>query len=149
MTQFERSEDSWLLNLGFVSEHSEQNMLLYGYISSPGISHVELMFDANKRCIKYAIVLDQKAYRRYKLQSWLERKSGLLAKLALLSFLRMFGSYDPAARITRCIRDYAGPSWSTSTEVLSVERYSEVVSACGTEGWVFQDGPSQGAGTPG
>ncbi len=148
-TPFERPNEVWLLNLGYVSEHSEQNLLLYGYLSAPGVANVELMVDVVKNHVKYAIVLDARSYKWYKLQRWLEGKSGLLSKLVLLCFLRRLGSYDPAARIARCVKDYAGSSWTTSAEVMSVKQYLNIVGKSGTQGWVFKDGIGEGAGTPG
>lgn len=146
---YETPEDVWLLNLGYISDHSEQNLMLYGYVSNPGVLNVELMIDVEQKHVRYAIVLNQRSHFRYKAQGWLESKSGLLAKLALLCFLRMFGSYDPAARIAQCIRDYAGAAWSTSTEVLSVSEYKQIVDSSGTTGWVFKDRLDKGAGAPG
>jgi len=148
MTGIPQTNEVWLLNLGYVTEHSEQNLILYGYLSAPDVSNVELMIDVDKKIVRYAVVLGKKGHFRYQLQRWLEGKSGLLGKLALLLFLRRLGSYDPAERIKWCIRDYAGPSWTTSTEVLSVKEYVKRTSESGAEGWVFQVGDSEGGRTP-
>lgn len=113
--------------------------MLYGYLSAPGVANVELMIDVAKKHVKYAIVLDAASFKRYKLQRWLEGKSGLLSKLALFCFLRRLGSFDPAARISRCVKDYAGSTWTTSTEVMSVKQYLKIVGDSGTQGWVFKE----------
>jgi hypothetical protein len=136
---FAHPDDVWLMNMGYVSENSEQNLILYGHLATPGVTNVELMINAEKRLICYAIALNPASYRRYKLQRFLEQKSGLFSKLALLFFLRINGSYDPAARIVRCIRDYAGPSWSTTTEVLNVKQYLKIINSGGSQGWVFKE----------
>jgi hypothetical protein len=146
---FERPEEVWLLNLGYVSAHSEQNLMLYGYLAAPGVRHVEMMIDVRDKEMKYAVVLETSSYRRYKLERWLESKSGLLGKLGLLCFLRVSGSYDPGARIARCVKDYAGPQWKTSTEVLSVSQYQARVSKGRAQGWFFKDGIDESPGTPG
>ena len=52
-----QSPDMWLLNLGYVSEHSEQNLILYGYISTRGVVNVELTIDVENYKIKYKVVL--------------------------------------------------------------------------------------------
>lgn len=149
MNRNQLPDDVWLMNLGYVTEHSEQNLLLYGYLSAPDVTNVELMIDVETKKVYYAIILGKKGHFRYRLQTWLEGKTGVLAKLALLLFLRRLGSYDPADRIKICLRDYAGPSWTTITEVLSVKQYEERISSGGAQGWVFQTGISQGSGTPG
>lgn len=143
-----RTDEVWLLNLGLTTDHSEQNLILYGYISAPGVTNVELMIDVEKKHIKYAVVLDKKAHRRYRLQRYLESNGGLFKKLALFFFLKRVGPYDPATRIDRCVKDYAGSAWSTSTEVLSVEEYFKIVGDSRGKGWFFKDGIDQGAGTP-
>lgn len=148
-----QSPDMWLLNLGYVSEHSEQNLILYGYISTRGVVNVELAVDSDKYVIKYAVVLCSRSYFVYMIQKRLESKNGLLSKLMLLCFLKFFGTRDPSARIARCVRDYAGNSWKTSVEVLSAREYNEASAKAAAsaaadtstddraKGWLFANRP--------
>jgi hypothetical protein len=136
----EKPDEVWLLNLGYVSEHSEQNLMLYGYLSTPGVLNVEMLIDVEKKLIRYAVVLSNRSHFWYRLQKLLEGGGGLYRKLALLLFLRRFGSYDPAARILRCIRDYAGPQWTTETEVLAVKQYLAATQESQGRGWFFKEG---------
>lgn len=138
------SPDTWLLNLGYVSENSEQNLLLYGYISSRGVINVELMMDPANWLIKYAVVLDVRSYRRFKLQRWLEKKTGLFFKIMLYFFLKVFGNYNPAVRISRCVKDYAGKQWKTQVEITNVKQYNEITANRGAEGWFFEGRTSEG-----
>lgn len=124
-----QSPDMWLLNLGYVSEHSEQNLILYGYISTRGVANVELIIDVDSYIIKYKIVLGGRCHFMYTTQKKLEVGKSLLSKLMLLCFLKVFGTYDPSARIARCVRDYAGKSWKTSVEVMSVSEYNKASEA--------------------
>lgn len=134
------SPDTWLLNVGYISENSEQNLILYGYISSRGVANVELMINTSEWLIKYAVVLNSSSYRRFRFQKWLESKTGLFFKLVLFSFLKMFGSYNPSARIAKCVRDYAGNRWKTQVEVMNVKQYNKAINDSGTKGWFFQNG---------
>lgn len=145
-TPYELPDDVWLLNLGYVSEHAEQNLMLYGYIACPGIVNVELMVDVAHTRMLYATVLDRKAHFLYQIQQTLARKPSILRKLVLLAFLKFFGSYDPAVRIARCVRDYAGPTWKTQVEVISAKRYLKVVSSDRAKGWFFKDGIDEDTG---
>ena len=124
-----QSPDMWLLNLGYVSEHSEQNLILYGYISTRGVVNVELTIDVENYKIKYKVVLGNRCRFMYTTQKKLEGGTSLLSKLMLLCFLKVFGTYDPSARIARCVRDYAGKSWKTSVEVFSVSEYNKASEA--------------------
>ena len=125
------SPDTWLLNLGYVSENSEQNLILYGYLSSRGVVNVELLIDVEQWLIKYAVVLNRRSWCLFRLQRWLDTKTQLRWKLALFCFLKVFGSYNPNARISRCVRDYAGKQWKTQVEVIDVKRYNEAAAASG------------------
>ena len=134
-----QSPDMWLLNLGYVSENSEQNLLLYGYISTRGVVNVELLLDVENWLIKYAVVLGGRSYFMYNTQKKLECKSGLWSKLKLLCFLKFFGSNDPVQRIRKCVKDYAGSSWKTQIEVMSVKQYNKIAeSGNGTKSWFFE-----------
>lgn len=133
------SPDTWLLNVGYVSENSEQNLLLYGYLSAPGVVQVELLINSENYLIKYAVVLSTKSMRLVKLQKRLESSTSIFGKLLLTAFLKVFGSYNPAARISRCIKDYAGAQWQTATEVLDVKQYNKICDETGSKGWFFKD----------
>lgn len=145
-TPFDTPDDVWLLNLGVVSEHAEQNLLLYGYIACPGILNVELLVDVDKLNIKYAVVLDRKANFLHRLQLRLASKRTLIRKIMFLLFLKWFGSYDPAVRIARCVRDYAGPTWKTQVEVVSAKRYLKATSGDRAKGWFFEEGLGEDPG---
>jgi hypothetical protein len=142
------SDDVWLMNLGYITEHSEQNLMLYGHLAAPGVQHVELMLDSKKLEIHYAIFLNAKSYRWYKLQRYLSSKDGLLSKLMLFLVLRSVGSYDPESRLKRCVTDYAGPVWRVFTEVINVKQYLKITSGGRAEGWVFKDRPRENSGIP-
>lgn len=148
-TPFERPDDIWLLNLGYVSEHAEQNLMLYGYIACPGVVNVELMLDVDHLQVQYAVVLDSKALRLYNLQRWLMTFGGVWGKLILLLFLKWFGSYDPARRIAKCIKDYAGPTWKVQVEVIGAKRYLEAANEGRAKGWLFKAGIDESPGAPG
>jgi hypothetical protein len=140
---FQKPDDVWLLNLGYVSEHAEQNLLLYGYISCPGVANVELMLDVDLLEMRYAIVLSKKTAKLVKMQQSLQEKQGLWGKLMLFLFLKWFGSYNPAQRVIRCVRDYAGPTWKVNVEVVDAKQYLEVINAAdgsGAKGWFFKNG---------
>lgn len=131
--------DTWLLNVGYVSENSEQNLLLYGYLSAPGVLQVELLIDAENYLIKYAVVLGGKSLILFRLQKRLESITAIYGKLLLACFLKFFGSYNPAARISRCVKDYAGERWRTATEVIDVKQYNKVSEQDRAKGWFFKD----------
>jgi hypothetical protein len=97
------------------------------------------MVDAANWLIKYAVVLGMNNYRFFRFQRWLESRTGLFFKLVLFCFLRLFGSYNPNARIARCVRDYAGKQWKTQVEVMNVKQYNKAVSDSGTKGWFFEN----------
>lgn len=133
------SPDNFLINLGYISEVSEQNLILFGHIAMNGVVQVELQANVEKNQIKYALVIDGKNYKKWRLQKWLESKSGLFAKIGLLCFLRVFGAYNPVFRIAKNVKEYAGPLWRTHVEVLSVEQYNKIIAESGSEGWLFKE----------
>ncbi len=143
-SQLWAAPDTWLLNVGYVSENSEQNLLLYGYLSAPGVLQAELLIDAENYLIKYVVVLGGKSLTLFKLQKRLESMTTIYGKLFLACFLRFFGSYNPQARINRCVKDYAGERWKTTTEVIDVKQYNKNAEQDRAKGWFLKDRADEG-----
>ena len=132
------SDSVWLLNLGYISDNTEQDLIFFAYMSTPGVVTAELVIDVALKSIKYAIILNKRSYFRFSVEKWLEKRSGLWAKLALLCFLRVFGTYDPTNQVDRSVKEYAGKDWKTSVEVVDVSKYQKL-NENRTENWFFKE----------
>lgn len=138
------SPDTWLFNVGYISENAEQNLILYGYLSAKGVINVELMIDVDNWLIRYMVVFGTREHSKYKIQKYLESKTSLFYKLVLFCFLKVFGNYDPCGRIARCVKDYAGKKWKTQVEVMSVRQYNKATNDGGSQSWFFKGRVDEG-----
>lgn len=138
------SPESWLLSMGYMSDNTQQNLVLYGYLAVPGVQAVECAVDSPSGTVRYVVALEQSSWRWYKLQTWFASKTNILFKLALLLLLRRKGTYEPHARISRCVKDYLGQEWSAAVEVISVREYNKLVSGPRKQGWFLQEGDGPG-----
>jgi hypothetical protein len=133
------SPDSWLLSIGIISEQAEQNLMLYAYLSTPGVLFAEFVVDIEKRNIQYVLVLSRKSRMLLAIQEFLFARRNLLSKLILAFILKLFGSYNPKVRIVRCLRDYIGSDWTVQVEVVNVKQYNKVTNNNHAKSWFFKE----------
>ena len=139
MSMFNRP-DAWLLHLGHLTEVSEQNLILYGYIACPGVMSVECAINAPSYQARYLVILNKRAMLWYKVQRWLNSKRKIWASLMLLLLLKLVGPFNPEIRINRCVKDYAGERWNTYVEVVSARQYANGAVGDRAKGWFLPKG---------
>jgi hypothetical protein len=101
--------DRWLLNTGVITSSVENNLVLYGYLSSPDVLDVHIELNVEAKTIHYTLSMAKNDVKKY--QKFLKRHNkykdskSLWGKYQQLRLLK-YRLLDVEANIQHFIKDY-------------------------------------------
>lgn len=118
-------QQRWLLNNGLVSENTKNQLFFYGSIAHKDIQALEVEVDVEKKMVAYRLFFDKKLMKKIDLYAELSKSTTLLGMWRFRRLLRKEGTLDFNAILSRFVKDFCGPTWHTSVEVLDFTKYVE------------------------
>jgi hypothetical protein len=115
----------WLLNNGFVTDDVKNQLFFCGSIAHKEVQAVELDLVPEKKLVNYKIYFDQKLIKKIEKYHVLSKSTGLFGMWRFNRFLKKEGALDFTQIMTKLVRDFCGPGWTATVEIVDFNAYIE------------------------
>lgn len=115
----------WLLNNGIVHDSIKNQLFMYGSIVHKNVLALELSVEVEKKTITYKIYLDSKTLKKISKFNNLKNDNSFLGLFLLKRFIKKEGNLDFKGILGTFIKDYCGPNWLVTLEILDFNNYKE------------------------
>lgn len=124
-------QQRWLLNNGLVSDNVKNQLFFYGSIVHKNVQAVELDINPEKKLVAYKIYVDKSLLKDIALYGKLSKSTSLFGMWRFKRLLKREGALDFQLLLSKFVRDFCGPTWNVSAEVVDFNTYIEGI---GVEG---------------
>ena len=115
----------WLLNNGFITDDVKNQLFLCGSIAHKEVQAVELDLEPIAKKVKYRIFVDSDLIKKIDKYHVLSKSTSVFGMWRFKRFLKREGALDFHQILNKLVRDFCGPSWSATVEVLDFNTYVE------------------------
>lgn len=122
-------QNRWLLNNGLISDNAKNQLFFYGSIVHKDVMAVELDVEPNQKLAKYKIYVDSVLLGKIQLYFKLMNSTSIIGMWRLKRLLKKEGSLDFNSILVKFVKDFCGPMWNASVEVVNFDTYVEGVDA--------------------
>jgi hypothetical protein len=133
-------QQRWLLNNGLITDTVKDQLFFYGSIVHPDVQAVEVKLKPEEKSVDYTIYVTKKTLSRIALYNKLATSTSLFGMWRFKRFLKKEGSLNFQGMLSKFVKDFCGPTWSTKLTIIDFDVY---VDSIGVEG--EPDGTSQPA----
>lgn len=113
----------WLLNNGFITDDVKNQLFFAGSIAHKEVQAVELDLEPENKKVHYKIYVDSSLIKKIGKYQTLSKSTGLFGMWRFKRFLKKEGALDFHQILNKLVRDFCGPAWSCSVEVLDFTSY--------------------------
>lgn len=130
----------WLLNNGLITDDIKNQLFLCGSIVHKEVQAVELELDVTSeiKVVNYKIYVNNDLKKKIEKYSVLSKSTSLFGMWRFKQLLKKEGSLDFQQILYKFVKDFCGPKWNVTVEIVDFESYIE-----GLEGQSENDGRSQ------
>ncbi len=115
----------WLLNMGVMPDIVKNNLFMYGSLVHKGILAVDLDIDPASKHLTYKLYVDKALLKRIDRFNKLRQSNSLFSLWRLKRLLLKEGNLDFKFLLNNFIKDYCGPTWNVSLELIDYTHYKE------------------------
>lgn len=116
-------QQRWLLNNGLISDDVKNQLFFCGSIVHKDVRAVEVDIVAEERLINYKIYFDQDLIKKIEKYNLLSKSTGLFSMWQFKRFLQKEGTLDFQNMLSKFVRDFCGPKWSTQVTIVDFDIY--------------------------
>lgn len=115
----------WLLNNGFITDDVKNQLFFCGSIVHKEVQAVELDLEADKKLVHYKIYVNSDLLVKMARYQVLSKSTTIFKLWQFKRFLKKEGALDFDQILTKLVKDYCGPTWNVSLNVLDFNTYVE------------------------
>lgn len=115
----------WLLNNGLVTDDVKNQLFFCGSIVHKEVQAVELDLVPENKHVSYRIYVEKDLIQKIDKYHSLSKSTSLFGMWRFKRFLKKEGSLDFQQVLTKFVKDFCGPKWSVSVEVVDFSTYVE------------------------
>ena len=115
----------WLLNNGFVTDDVKNQLFFAGSIAHKEVQAVELDLEPESKKVKYRIFVDAQLIKKIDKYQVLSKSTSLFGLWRFKRFLKKEGALDFHQILNKLVKDFCGPTWSATVEVVDFNTYVE------------------------
>jgi len=113
----------WLLNNGLVTDDVKNQLFFCGSIVHKDVQAVELRIDAEQKHVYYTIYVQKDLLKKIDKYNTLSKSDKLFDLWRFKRLLKKEGSLDFNKVLNGFVRDFCGPKWKVSVEILDFNSY--------------------------
>ncbi len=113
----------WLLNNGFITDDVKNQLFFAGSIAHKEVQAVELDLEPENKMVRYKIYVDSKLIKKIGQYQTLSKSTSLFGMWRFKRFLKREGALDFTQIMNKLVRDFCGPTWSATVEVVDFNTY--------------------------
>lgn len=115
----------WALNNGIVSDNVKNQLFIYGSIVHKEIQAVELFLDQDKKMVQYTLYVEKVLLEKINNYNVLSKSTSLFGMWRFKRLLQKEGSLDFQQILNNFVKDFCGPKWSATVNVVDFNTYVE------------------------
>lgn len=115
----------WLMNNGLLNDAAKNQLFVYGSIVHKDVQAVELEIDVSTKKISYQIFVNRSLMNKIAKYKKLSTSKGFFDMWKFKRLLTKDGNLNFQHVLTRFVKDFCGPSWTTVVEVKDADTYVE------------------------
>lgn len=115
----------WLMNSGLFTDSAKNQLFTYGTLIHREVRAIEVDIDPEKKVVSYKAFFDKRMLKKIEKYEKLSKETGFWGLRSFKKFLEKEGDLNFRNILTGFVRDFCGPGWSVSLEVLDFDGYIE------------------------
>ena len=125
----------WLLNIGLIPDDVKNQLFFCGSIVHKEVQAVEVDIVPDNKLVKYKIYIEQDLIKKIELYNVLSKSTTLFGMWRFKRLLKKEGALDFQQVLNKFVKDFCGPKWSVSVEIVDFNSYvEELGEQSGTDG---------------
>lgn len=134
-------QERWLMNNGLITDSAKNQLFFCGSIVHKDVCSLDLAIDPEKKIVSYNIFVDKKLLDKVNKYKELSTKKDLISMWRFKRLLKKEGNLNFTGILNKFVKDYCGPKWAVSVEVLDFAKYNEDSGGDDGDGWVLDQLP--------
>jgi hypothetical protein len=126
LTEF-LDQQRWLLNNGLITDSVKNQLFFCGSVVHSNVQAVELSIEAENKKVNYTIYVDKDLLKKIDKYNSLVSSKTLLKMWLFKRFLKKEGSLDFQSILNKFVKDFCGPKWSASVNVVDYNNYIDSI----------------------
>jgi hypothetical protein len=126
LTEF-LDQQRWLLNNGLITDSVKNQLFFCGSVVHADVQAVELAIEADNKKVNYTIYVNGQLLKKIAKYNSLASSKTLFKMWLFRRFLKKEGSLDFQSILNKFVKDYCGPKWSASVNVVDYNNYIDSV----------------------
>jgi hypothetical protein len=115
----------WLLNNGLITDDVKNQLFFCGSIVHKEVQAVEVDIEADKKLVRYKIYIEKDLIDKIAQYQVLSKSTTLFGMWRFKRLLKKEGALDFQQVLNNFVRDFCGPKWSVTVEIVDFNRYVE------------------------
>ena len=115
----------WLLNNGLITDDVKNQLFFCGSIVHKEVQAVELDLVPENRLVNYKIYVNDYLIQKIALYEVLSKSTTLFGMWRFKRLLKKEGALDFQQVLSNFVKDFCGPKWSVSVQVVDFNSYVE------------------------
>lgn len=116
-------QQRWLLNNGLVTDDVKNQLFFCGSIVHREVQAVEMDLEPENKMVNYKIYVNKSLLKKIDLYNELSTATGLFGMWRFKRLLKKEGSLDFHRILGKFVKDFCGPKWTTTVEIVDFENY--------------------------
>lgn len=113
----------WLLNNGFITDDVKNQLFFSGSIVHKDVQAVELDLHPENKLVRYKIYVDSDLINKINKYDVLSKSTSLFGMWRFKRLLQKEGSLDFQKILDKFVKDFCGPKWSVTVQVMDFNTY--------------------------
>ena len=126
LTEF-LDQQRWLLNNGLITDSVKNQLFFCGSVVHSNVQAVEISIEAENKKVNYTIYVDKDLLKKIDKYNSLVSSKTLLKMWLFKRFLKKEGSLDFQSILNKFVKDFCGPKWSASVNVVDYDNYIDSI----------------------
>jgi hypothetical protein len=115
----------WLLNNGLITDDVKNQLFFCGSIVHKEVQAVEVDIEADKKLVRYKIYIEKDLIDKIAQYQVLSKSTTLFGMWRFKRLLKKEGALDFQQVLNNFVRDFCGPKWSVTVEIVDFNSYVE------------------------
>ena len=115
----------WLLNNGLITDDVKNQLFFCGSIVHKEVQAVEVDIEADKKLVRYKIYIEKDLIDKIAQYQVLSKSTTLFGMQRFKRLLKKEGALDFQQVLNNFVRDFCGPKWSVTVEIVDFNSYVE------------------------
>jgi hypothetical protein len=126
LTEF-LDQQRWLLNNGLITDSVKNQLFFCGSVVHSDVQAVELSIEAENKKVNYTIYVGKDLLKKIDKYNSLVSSKTLFKMWQFRRLLKKEGSLDFQSILNKFVKDFCGPKWSASVNVVDYNNYIDSI----------------------